>query len=167
MAWGCFLLYFITAAENLKQLAFHVSFCFFLYSVLYHGTTLIILNVKAHQIGILVCQAKISYKPYELSLSYVLCWFYNMLLFKDQLIDYWGASGLKQMLSVLVSSYKFGHQTLLNVSVLLHCHWVFYTLQMYIRIWILITILEDQLHNTRFLLHQWRLLLFIYFFFNL
>jgi len=25
MAWGCFLLYFITAAENLKQLAFHVS----------------------------------------------------------------------------------------------------------------------------------------------
>lgn len=29
-AWGCFLLYFITAAENLKQLAFHVfpvSFC--------------------------------------------------------------------------------------------------------------------------------------------
>lgn len=73
MAWGCFLLYFITAAENLKQLAFHVSFCFFLYSVPYHGTTLIILYVKAHQICILVCQAKISYKPYELSFTYVLC----------------------------------------------------------------------------------------------
>lgn len=72
MAWGCFLLYFITAAENLKQLAFHVSLCFFLCSVAYHGTTLIILYVKAHQICILVCQTKISYELYELSLSYVM-----------------------------------------------------------------------------------------------
>lgn len=119
MAWGCFLLYFITAAENLQQLAFHVSLCFFLYSTPYHGTTLIILYVKAHQICILICQAKISYKLYELSLSYVLCWFYNVFLFKDQLVNYWCASGPKQMLLVFVSSYEFGQQTLLNVCVLL------------------------------------------------
>lgn len=73
MAGGCFLLYFITAAENLQQLAFHVSLCFFLYSTPYHGITLIILYVKAHQICILICQAKISYKLYELHVSYVLC----------------------------------------------------------------------------------------------
>lgn len=42
-----------------------------------------------------------------------------MLLFIDQLVDYWYALELEQTLSVLVSSYKFGHQILLNVGVLL------------------------------------------------
>lgn len=39
-----------------------------------------------------------------------------MLLFKDQLVDYWYALGLEQMLSVLVNSFELGHQTLLNVG---------------------------------------------------
>lgn len=116
-AWGCLLLYFITAAENLKQLVFHDSLCFFLCSVHYHGTALIILYVKAHQICILVCQAKISYELYELNCYVRVSWFYNILLFKDQLIDYWYALGLKQTLWLLVSSYEFV-QTLLNIGVL-------------------------------------------------
>lgn len=45
--------------------------------------------------------------------------FYNMLLFEDQLVDYWYALGLKQMRSVLVSSYELGHQALPNAGVLL------------------------------------------------
>lgn len=60
--------------------------CFFLCSVPYHGTAFIILYVKAHQICIPVCQAKISYELHELSLSYVMYMFpdfNNMLLFKD------------------------------------------------------------------------------------